>query len=137
LVIIRVGSGAQKKEFHVHRGLLRHHSIYFQDVIRNSSDHEVDLPHEDPGVFDVIFWVAGTSTTANGRIPLSFHYIVELSFFADSKGMEMLRNATLTLFYRKCVQEWRSVHHFASKVYSGTIPQSPLRRYLVDFTAET
>ncbi|KAF1845640.1 uncharacterized protein K460DRAFT_286753 [Cucurbitaria berberidis CBS 394.84] len=142
LVIVIVGRAHNKKEFQVHRGLLSHYSIFFEHILRDKSENEIAMPAEDPEVFDTItYWMYtsrlwGPGTIKDGKIPLTVARILQLYFFAGAKGIEALQNATMTLLYQKIVQDWETPIQFASIIYARTVPDSPLRRFLVDFMAE-
>ncbi|KAF1920056.1 hypothetical protein BDU57DRAFT_583580 [Ampelomyces quisqualis] len=132
LVIVLVGRGSKKKEFQVHRGLLSYNSFKFQHVLKNGVKDDIELFAKDPTVFEtVLYWMYtarfwASKTSKDGEIPLKFLHILRVYFFAAENGMVNLQNAAMTLIYQKT----------ADRIYSKTLPTSPLRRFLIDFVAD-
>ena len=101
------------------------------------------LDDERVEIFDTIvywtytnrFWPPGASN--DGKIPLSWDTLQELFYFAVRKGIQDLQNSAMTLFFQKSVQEWSFIVAFAVPIYNHTAAKSPLRRFIVNYTAET
>jgi hypothetical protein len=122
---------------------LSYNSITFQYSLRNEANHNIDLLAEDPSIFEMIVYWMYTSrfwtpnVDKDGKIPLELVVLVRIYLFAAAKGMYNLQNATMTLIYQKNMEIWRAPITQVNMIYAHTTEMSPLRRFLVDFVADT
>ncbi|KAF1971593.1 hypothetical protein BU23DRAFT_600150 [Bimuria novae-zelandiae CBS 107.79] len=113
MFIIEAGmSEGPTKEFRIHRGLLAHHSKYFNDLLKGHSTIGNFLRlRVDADIFKVVhYWhYAGkvfdtqTSKTKVTEIPLSYEDLASIYVFADQRIMLRLQNATLKLLAAKSI----------------------------------
>jgi hypothetical protein len=140
-VTVTVGSELHKREWSIYEGLLTHYTSYFRTALQNKwkegETGVVDLPHDNPDVFQAVFeWLYTgklyPELTEEGRIPLDFETICGIYVFGDIRGIPGLCNASINLLFQTIVQAWDRPDEVLNYVYDNTCAGSNLRKFLVD-----
>jgi hypothetical protein len=140
MVTVTVGTGEDQRQYHVFKGLLSYWSSYFRSALKLEwlgSTNTIDLPEDDPAVFDIFFhWLfKGTlysDLTAEGYIPLSTGLICRTYVFADARGIPDLCNASVNLLFQVTAQKWLFPLADLSYIYDNTVSNSGLRKFVID-----
>ncbi|KAL9128009.1 MAG: hypothetical protein Q9217_003235, partial [Psora testacea] len=135
---VRVIVGPDKTTFTLHRGLLCRCFKYFNALLNGafmeSSNDIVELPEEDPGVFEIVHMWLYTSQLAHSvdgkDRPCSFLQLVNLYIFGDKFHSEGLRIDAIDQLILRVAEDKKYIPNPAY-VYENTAASSPLRKLLV------
>ncbi|PSN66888.1 hypothetical protein BS50DRAFT_634349 [Corynespora cassiicola Philippines] len=140
MVTIIVGKDSEQRTFHVHEGLLKHHSAYFRAALKNEWEEGVTrtikLPDDEPNIFAIYFsWLMigklYLDLDENGLIPLSSWTLCKAFVFGDTRGSLEFCNACIDCLCQKISQK-RYIHMPKIKwIYSNTLPGSSLRKLMI------
>jgi hypothetical protein len=139
-VTVVVGSGADKKEFYIHAGLLTHCSSYFRNALKpewaEGRARKIVLSEDIPVIFRIFFHWAYSDKLypplANGRIPISYNNICALYVFAGTRGIPELCNAAVNVLFQKFACAWGFPTNCLTFVYDNTLVSSKLHDLLID-----
>jgi hypothetical protein len=141
LVQIDVGPEDNRRTFRVHEKALCHYSGYFAGAMRGkfveAETKRITLATEDPDIFSMfIYWLY------RGRIPppaeASHHAwetVMKLWVFGDVRTVRLLQNDTMDLLLRTAVESNQVPTICIPYIYSNTMPDSPLRRVMIDMVS--
>ncbi|KAK3684536.1 hypothetical protein LTR37_020178 [Vermiconidia calcicola] len=97
------------------------------------------MPTEDPETFRVFqYWLYNRqfhSDKAEEVENMSFSTIINLWIFGDAHEIPLLQNAALNVLREKIVQAWVVPTYEIRKIYDNTLPESLLRKFMVEITA--
>ncbi|MCJ1469512.1 hypothetical protein MMC07_008145 [Pseudocyphellaria aurata] len=132
--IIYAKVGPDNTSFGIHRGLLCHHSSYFDRALngnfREAVEGEVVLADEDPSLFARFNeWLYTGVFLLNNEIgqDIPFEILVDLYVFAEKRGVIRLQNAVIDCMIKK-----RSIPTDIRYAWNNTPDSSPLHKLLVD-----
>jgi hypothetical protein len=140
-VTIYVGAKDVQETFSAHRGLLVHYSSYFRAALKpewkEGDENAISLQDDDPDTFQVFFHWLYTKTLYNaleedGSIPLGYTSLFRAYFFADARGIPEFANAVIGCLFQVDLQTWPYPYNILLMVYDNTLPESNLRKFLVD-----
>jgi hypothetical protein len=137
VVRIYVGEGKDKESFTVHKAFIFHHSSFFEKVFNDEDrifvrDAIPSMMYKDTtraafGLF-IRFIYRGTIKDNNEKNP-PIEDMVKLWVLARKVSTIELQNVAIRgIFEMKCIVDLSSF----SYIYNNTVPDSPLRRLLVD-----
>ncbi|KAI9876477.1 MAG: hypothetical protein M1830_006433 [Pleopsidium flavum] len=143
--IVNVIVGSEKRNFGIHKDLLKHHSTYFDAALtgtfKESQEGLVLLPEDSPDVFELFvnwlytqafFW--GKEDTED---LMTWRNLVQLYVFADLRGVSTLKNLVIDAisggYLQKITYRPYDLMHEVPWIYQNTVKTSPLRRLLVDW----
>lgn len=136
--IVYVDVGPQKYRFHIHKGLLCHHSKYFRaafgGLFSEAATGVVHLPDNTPETFDnVRAWLYSNQLTTNRDgedRSCNNGELVDVFIFGDKYDMPKLCNkANDQLLHNFMDKPSKSLP--PSRIYANTPPGSPLRKLIV------
>ncbi|KAH4779353.1 hypothetical protein HBH63_128640 [Parastagonospora nodorum] len=146
IVTVVVGSECDKKEFHIHGGLLQHYSSYFRRAMkpewtRDATDR-IELKQEDPALFQIVFhWFYSgklySTPAANGQVPVSEPDLCKIFVVGDCRGIPELCNAAINLLFQRFANEWAYACRCLNYIYTNTIAGSCLRSLFVDLAVSS
>ncbi|KAL8782172.1 MAG: hypothetical protein Q9213_005643 [Squamulea squamosa] len=139
--VVTILIGPEERPFYIHKALLSSKSPYFKAAFegsfREAADKAIRLPEEDPKLFPYyVLWVY--EKPLETEHPISLGENCRLHILADKFGSEQLQNLTVDNIRRQAVDDPRSIDLNSTTincVYDATLPDSPLRRILVDLLA--
>lgn len=139
--LLEITVGAERKSWHIHHNLLRHHSKYFDDdnLINGEEkrirDGKVDLPEEDPSAFRVfVKWLyqGRIDDVSTLKADQKWNYAFacqNLYILCEKIGMHELKNQAIDQFRKGCY-ETRLVPggDEIRPIYNRTAANSPFRK---------
>lgn len=163
--IVTVVVGDERREFTVHEGLLRHHSVWFRNRLngRWGDVKHVELLHDDPATFELFVGFAyhykllppivnpkASKTTdeqdvrpiKRPRIERAGHHtrmqLTNLYIFADVLQCERLQCAAIDAYCKKANEEWTTPSRsMVQYMYENTTVGCGLRKLVVDEFTKT
>ena len=144
-IIVEVG--AEREEFHIHRGLVCSYSSYFIGALthgwKEAEEGKIKLHNENVDVFRVFFeWLYTRRLPVCGLFdtPCSENYsrrlLIQAWIFGDAHGIPSLQNAITSML----IATWDRNSYFVAAnnvtlIYENTLSRSPLRKLVVDMAA--
>lgn len=141
VIDIAVGRNNALRTFKVHEGVLRFYSGFFRTTLAtNTNDGAIELPGEDPAVFDIFSLRLYTRRFANpvgedDVTRLHLNRLLRLWIFAEAHQIPLLQNEVLSFLHKKLATEARITTNVIQYLYEHTSPTSPLRRYYMEAVA--
>lgn len=140
---VEVGAAPATITFRLHKGLLSFYSGYyataFNGAFLEARTGAITMPTEDPETFRVFqYWLYNRqfhSDKAEEVENMSFSTIINLWIFGDAHEIPLLQNAALNVLREKIVQAWVVPTYEIRKIYDNTLPESLLRKFMVEITA--
>ncbi|KAL9076056.1 MAG: hypothetical protein Q9157_003784 [Trypethelium eluteriae] len=142
MISITVGTTPDRKEFHIHRGPLRHFSDYFRTALdgqfKEALEGRFDLHEDSVDVFQAFHNLIYTNRLYDDTQTLPHRTIFEIIVFSDVRGIPALHNAAMNALIFKVAHEWKLANgKYLTWIYDNTATNSPLRKFWVDFYANT
>ncbi|SMR49747.1 unnamed protein product [Zymoseptoria tritici ST99CH_3D1] len=136
LVQIDVGPKNNRSTFRVHKNVLCHYSGYFTGALNGkfieATTKRIDLAAEDPGIFTIfVYWLYRGCIPPPGE-GLDYTTLCKLWVFGDARSVPLLQNAAMALLIRRAATTRSAPSNSVDYIYSNTMPDSPLRRVLID-----
>jgi hypothetical protein len=138
--VVTVEVGAEKKAFSVHKDLLIFYSDYFRGAFNGSfseaASGKISLVDESGDVFDVINRFIYTRQLSDDiESDLEFEMLIKAWLFGDKYLMPSLQNRVMSVLIEKIAKNDELPTPHLELIYNNTLPGSPLRKLLVDYTA--
>lgn len=138
--IISIKVGPENTTFGIHRGLLCHHSSYFDRALnggfKEAVEGEVILADEDPTIFTRFNEWLYTGAILLGKIEterdIPYPVLVKLYIFAEKRGVVRLQNRVTDFIIRKNKISQSFPNSCIRFAWTNTADSSPLHRLLVD-----
>ncbi|KAL8770663.1 MAG: hypothetical protein Q9209_003731 [Squamulea sp. 1 TL-2023] len=139
--VVTILIGPEERPFYIHKALLSSKSPYFRAAFEGSFKEAVDkairLPEDDSKLFPYyVLWVY--EKPLETEHPISLDEYCRLYILADKLGSEQLRNLAIGNIRRQAFIDLMPMDLKSTTincVYDTTLPDSPLRRILVDLLA--
>lgn len=135
VVDVIVGTGATKKTFQLHEGLLRHYSGYFDAALgggfAEAKTRVIELKEDDVPTFErFVLWLY-TGKYRRVAVASEGHYdpICKLWVLGDSRQIPLLANAMIDILEDDIVKLGKLPIDNVSYVYANTMPGSKLRAF--------
>lgn len=153
IVLLRVGDNPPQ-EFSVHEGVLREHSAFFRAALdkkwREGHSRQIDLPSDESDVVAAfVDWLyfrrIASKPVSPPELPMDdgeYHFLAGMYAFGDKVQANGFCDDVISAMAMKTddVAEdgTRTFpgHSAIMKLYNGTPPGSPARRFVVDMYAE-
>ena len=134
---ISVGRNDFMKTFHVYRGLLCFHSVYFKNMLnedwREDGSDDLELTNVKVKIFQMFYdWMNTGEFSNTVGLPLTAHDIIDLYVFADYYDVQQLRNRVLDVFFLFVSKVWEAHTPYTTRIYNDTAEASSLRKLHVD-----
>jgi hypothetical protein len=147
---VKVGEGENQETFDVHESLITSHSLFFKKAMsgswKESEDRVIKLPEDDPEIFNVYVHHLYTGSVAVIPEPLPADYagaptrkIICLLYVLAEKLQDIkAKNSAIEALLADCrVKQPNGKYYFPGShnvdiIYSGTLPGSMARKFLVD-----
>jgi hypothetical protein len=145
IIAITVDEGPETKTFYTHRGLLCHHSGYFDKLLngpfKEASRDTIHFKDASIATFQVFFvWMyTGRIVDDQGDnvAYVPWHVLVDVYILADFCLCQPLKNHVIDIFWLQFKYKWllptNLLPHFYNKILRG----SGLQRMIVDMYAES
>ncbi|KAF7193325.1 Kelch-like protein 10 [Pseudocercospora fuligena] len=145
IVQIKTGEGTEAKVFDVHKSILCFCSGYFRTAFngrwKEAQEGAIDIPSISPDIFKhFIHWAYSRQfeVPAKDGKGTDFEVLLKLWVFGDAHEIPMLQNMAITTLHRTILKQWQAPSGFGMQyVFENTMPQSQLRRFLIDVWAGT
>lgn len=134
--IVTVQAGLTKKEFYLHRGLVCHHSTYFQGALRGdwkeSKEGIITLDNEDEMTFQKFVDWLYTHRLPHVDLKNRMTWLIRLWLLGDRKGVADLQNQAMDLLMQaECTDDPSPAT--MKECYDAITTGSVLRKALVNY----
>ncbi|KAI4847774.1 hypothetical protein E4T44_04323 [Aureobasidium sp. EXF-8845] len=138
--IVSVEVGTQKKAFLIHKDLLIFYSDYFRAAFNGSfseaTERKISLSDERVDVFSVVNQFVYTRQLSHQLdSDLQWEVLFRTWLFGNKYLMPSLQNKVMSVLFAKNKKTNVVPTLWLKLTYDNTLPGSPLRSFIVDFTA--
>ncbi|KAH0172450.1 hypothetical protein KCU67_g1728, partial [Aureobasidium melanogenum] len=137
---VTVEIGSEKKAYSIHKDLLVFYSDYFRAAFNGSfteaAEGKIRLPHERVEVFNIVTNFVYTRQLSDGvDCDIAWELLCRLWIFGDKYLMPALQNKAMSTLIEQNRKLKVIPVHCVKLIYDNTLPGSPLRKIVVDWTA--
>ncbi|KAM3416227.1 hypothetical protein BST61_g7833 [Cercospora zeina] len=142
-VQIKVGKGRNAKTFTVHKEVLTFYSGYFEaafpngTVFQEAKTRVCTLADEEVAIFEkFVYWIYSRKIEY-GSDDNAFAVLCRLWVLADGRQVPLLMNECVNTVRDKVGELWTAPTRSLSYIYKNTMPDSAMRRLIVQLIART